>query len=177
MRKDRRKVRFEQSENAKVCMEKIIEAAKRGYENRYGFPSGKSATLAQIENSSAGIDGRAKFWSAQEAPSSCSRDPDVEDVENDTELVRIRLADCVIRVSDLNLLTPHSAVNVATASGLQLISTAPVSGWEVIKITVDSGACDTALPSSMVSSIKTGEHRGVEELQGVRRREQARNRE
>ena len=29
------------------------------------------------------------------------------------------------------------------------------SGWELIEITVDSGACDTVLPSRMLSSIRT----------------------
>ena len=74
--------------------------------------------------------------------------------------MQIRLTECVSRVGDLNLLTPHIAVSAtsmatATSSGLRLMSTAPASGWEIIEITVDLGACDTVIPSSMLSSIKT----------------------
>ena len=46
----------------------------------------------------------------------------------------------------------------ATTQGAMTISgVAPTgpSGWEVIEITLDSGACDTVLPSAMLSSIKT----------------------
>ena len=50
---------------------------------------------------------------------------------------------------------PH--LELATSSGLLL--SAPTSaemnadGWELLEITVDSGACDTVLPTGMLSSI------------------------
>ena len=43
----------------------------------------------------------------------------------------------------------------ATSSGRLVISTVSQAGWECIEITIDSGACDTVLPSAMLSSIAT----------------------
>ena len=43
----------------------------------------------------------------------------------------------------------------ATSSGRLEISTVSQAGWECIEITIDSGACDTVLPSAMLPSIAT----------------------
>ena len=70
--------------------------------------------------------------------------------------MRIKLTESARRVGDLDLPTPHvavSATSLATSSGLQSMSTNPTSGWEIIEITVDAGACDTVLPSSLLSSM------------------------
>ena len=92
-----------------------------------------------------------------EGLSLCSRVPGAEDFPAASGPMQTRLTECVRREGDLNLLAPHvtmSATSMGTSSGLQLMSTAPASGWEIIEITVDSGASDTVLPSSMLSSIK-----------------------
>ena len=50
---------------------------------------------------------------------------------------------------------PH--LEMATSSGLLLSAPNPAEmnadGWELLEITVDSGACDTVLPTGMLSSI------------------------
>jgi hypothetical protein len=43
---------------------------------------------------------------------------------------------------------------------LSPVSFAPQSGWEYLEITVDSGACDTVLPSGMLSSIALEQSEG-----------------
>ena len=62
-----------------------------------------------------------------------------------------------IPVGTIDILTKSkTSVNRATTEGLQLMSTAPSNGndgWEMIEITVDSGACDTVLPSKMLPSV------------------------
>ena len=63
-------------------------------------------------------------------------------------------------VGHLDLMTAKHGVAVNT------ISSMPQAGWELTEITVDSGACDTVLPSAMLSSIDTepseGSKRGDE---------------
>ena len=48
-----------------------------------------------------------------------------------------------------------SLLTRATTLGAMTISSTAQSEWEAIEITVDSGACDTVLPSSMLASIQT----------------------
>ena len=113
-------------------MEEIVEAAKRGYEKHYSFSEWTLATLAQVESSSAGIDGWAKFRNAQQDFSLRSRLLGAEDFTAESQRMHIRLTECVRRVGDLNLLTPHIAASATSMArsggGLQLMSPASASG-------------------------------------------------
>ena len=95
------------------------------------MPNG-TATKEQVESSSAGIEGFAKYI-----------DLELENSEY------AQAADSMIN-SD----KPH--IDLLTRVGTQSISVIgpKAEEWEEIEITVDSGACDTVLPSRMLSSIK-----------------------
>ena len=59
----------------------------------------------------------------------------------------------------MNTLRPRLDIDLTRADapgGISIIAPKDnESGWELIEITVDSGACDTVLPSRMLSSIRT----------------------
>ena len=104
--------------------------AKIGYERFYQMPE-HSSTIDEIEKSSAGLLGWAQFAKAN------------EDVD-----VMMREYDEAHKVNPISILTR------AERSGISVVEQ-PGADWERIEITVDSGACDTVLPSRMLSSIRT----------------------
>ena len=60
----------------------------------------------------------------------------------------------------MNVLRPRLNIDSLTRSdaamGISIVALRDKeSGWELIEITADSGACDTVLPSRMLSSIRT----------------------
>ena len=60
----------------------------------------------------------------------------------------------------MNVLRPRLDLDLLTRAdapmGISIVAPRDnESGWELIEITVDPGACDTVLPSKMLSSIRT----------------------
>ena len=88
---------------------------------------------------------------------------ELEEIERNETEARLRAVRICLQeqmpVGTIDILTKtKTGVLRATTEGMQLMSTAPANGndgWEMIEITVDSGACDTVLPSKMLPSVPT----------------------
>ena len=160
LKRARQRTTKEHETTARETMNAVLLAARRGYEHFHGFPIGSTCTEAQIVASSGGLSGYSKLGQSLEedkrvADAYAELEHSHPLVEPKSGPVKIRLAECIGKPKSLALLTKAEEVALATTRGLPLMSTTPASGWEVIEITVDSGACDTVLPSNMLASITT----------------------
>ena len=153
------------------AFETILEKAKSGYELFHQLPTG-SCTKEQMENSSTGILGWAQFEELTRSGGGSMCDlvpapaleisasgPSAVDVPS-SKLVWSKHVVTTVALSDaLSGTEGEKHVDVltkATTSAARTVSNVngqPSAGWELIEITVDSGSCDTALPSNMLSSV------------------------
>ena len=120
--------------NATEQYEAIKRQAIRGYELFHNLPEG-SATEAQVISTSAGINGYAEYVN--------------QHIEDESLKKIIKLQEAIPEKKDLSILTK-------AGNGLPSISIVAPKGdeWEEIEITIESGACETVLPSRMLMSIK-----------------------
>ena len=145
------------SYRAAIEYEEMVKNAHRGYETFHQLPEGSSPP-ACLENSSAGILGWAKYMETIKATKCDS---------TRKRTITCKLGDCCmspVPVSGLenklmNALRPRLDLDLLTRAdapmGISIVAPRDnESGWELIEITVDSGACDTVLPSKMLSSIR-----------------------
>ena len=129
-RKEERRMRDrEQSEGLRK-----VAAARKAYEAFHQLPS-ESCTLEQVSSSSAGIEGWAALAHRVDSQGRWKKE-----------------------ATTIDILTRIPAIGAYSAGVLRPVSKAAAAdsdGWEMLEITVDSGACDTVLPSGMLASIQT----------------------
>ena len=154
--KARKRMADVQAESTSKAPSEIEAIAKEAYEIFYELPEG-TATIKQVENTSAKVLG----WASAPVHLCQVEEVPVEENPEDKRERMCAVQRCLLNhtaaaLKDVSLMTkPH--LEMATSSGLLL--SAPSSaemnadGWELLEITVDSGACDTVLPTGMLSSI------------------------
>ena len=136
----------------------MVKNAHRGYETFHQLPEGSSPP-ACLKNSSAGILGWAKYMETIKASK-------IEPLGERT--MTCAMSNCCMMTEPpigfgsklMNALRPRLDIDLLTRAdapgGISIIAPKDdESGWELIEITVDSGACDKFLPSRMLSSIRT----------------------
>ena len=137
---------------------KVLEVARRGYEHFNRIPEG-GATRAQVESLKPNI----MEWASYGLTSGSQR---VEARTEEVRKVKVRLdelvtSDAITEARSANsgrhcdLMTRATTMGAMAPRAPTAISSTVQSGWEMIEITIDSGACDTVLPSNMLSSIRT----------------------
>jgi hypothetical protein len=116
---------------------RVQEGARQAYELFHMLPTG-SSTIDQVRSSSSGIPGWFDSWENLWRPARKTTD-------TPTGLI--------------NILTRIPKIGETYSAGVLCPISKPMpateDGWEMLEITVDSGAGDTVLPSGMLSSIQT----------------------
>ena len=163
-KKERDRERRDVAYKAATEYEEMTSRARRGYEIFHQLPRDAS-TCQQVESTSCGILGWAKYAETLTD----------EEIRPREVTLTGRLADSIV-VDDCGLWPvlgssnkPRSHIDILTKIDQPTISVVrPQSrdGWEEIEITVDSGACDTVLPSRMLPGVK------LEETEASRRGEE-----
>ena len=146
LKKQNNATRRELQWHAFQCQQMIEKEAHAGYERFHQLPLG-SSTKNQIENTSCGIQGWATY--AGTIDDTLTRWEHILPQERGTIQLSAYLPIPEQDNKHVDILTK------ATSSGRLVISTVSQAGWECIEITIDSGACDTVLPSAMLSPIAT----------------------
>ena len=133
-------------------MYQMMAWARSGFEHFHILADG-SSTQRQVETSSAGLIGWAKYGvtTLYEYQEQHLHLPHRVPPGNPRRAVKLQLSDLLGEKHEKHV----DLMTRATTQGAMTISSTARDGWEVIEITIDSGACDTVFPSSMLSMIKT----------------------
>ena len=151
-RKARQQARRETAQSAAVAYQELVDKALKGYELFHELPAG-SSTSQQAENSSAGLIGWMRYHESM-------KDKVEKNPGSGTTVITARLADCSfvddVEFPTLGVKKSVKSCNLITKQDpptISIVAPASLDGWEEIEITVDSGACDTVLPSKMLAGV------------------------
>ena len=146
-----------------------METAKRSYEIFHELPEFTS-TSAQVESSSAGINGWAKYSSMMDTPESIrgllpsadegsSTDPQTQDATKAKCKPKLLVDTSQTVPREFNVKgmdgTEYNGFGTLNFLGevKQSISAIGIANWTEIELCVDSGACETVMPLSLLSHI------------------------